>query len=350
MFSAISREDGAETQPLLALELPKQRYLTPGVVCILLLALGVFVLAITENWDVLISAYALTQIVTTIGYGDYTPDNAVTKLFMIFYAIIILVVVSYVLNGKMSSALNKSSDCIVEHLVKAEEARAAGGANSVSQRSERSYQFWNQLAIAFLFFLIPVVVGAIGFHVLEGCTCDSDEASNDCVDATYSECVDTGGYTQSWLDSFYLSVITLSTIGFGDYYPRNQITRFFCIIWMLVGVACTALFLDKLSHLFFADEMLERLQMADELMHMDYETFQEIDSDHNGYLTRGEFLSYSLIKYADVKPEVVRQVLAVFDAMEKSRDGKVTWDEITYRQQQMAGAANRTSTGEPAAT
>ena len=41
----------------------------------------------------------------------------------------------------------------------------------------------------------------------------------------------------SWLTSFYFSVCTLTTVGYGDFYPTTDLSRLFTAIYVLVGVA-----------------------------------------------------------------------------------------------------------------
>lgn len=40
----------------------------------------------------------------------------------------------------------------------------------------------------------------------------------------------------SWLDSAYFSVITLTTIGYGDLVPTNPISKLFTMIYVILGV------------------------------------------------------------------------------------------------------------------
>ncbi len=40
----------------------------------------------------------------------------------------------------------------------------------------------------------------------------------------------------SWVTSFYFSVCTLTTVGYGDFYPTSDLSRLFTAIYVLVGV------------------------------------------------------------------------------------------------------------------
>jgi voltage-gated potassium channel Kch len=40
----------------------------------------------------------------------------------------------------------------------------------------------------------------------------------------------------SWLDSFYFSVITLTTIGYGDFSPQTSAGKIFTLFYILIGI------------------------------------------------------------------------------------------------------------------
>lgn len=40
----------------------------------------------------------------------------------------------------------------------------------------------------------------------------------------------------SWLDAFYFSVTTLSTVGYGDLSPQTELGKIFTVIYIFVGV------------------------------------------------------------------------------------------------------------------
>jgi len=41
----------------------------------------------------------------------------------------------------------------------------------------------------------------------------------------------------SWISSFYFSVATLTTVGYGDLYPTSDFSRLFTAAYVLIGVA-----------------------------------------------------------------------------------------------------------------
>lgn len=41
----------------------------------------------------------------------------------------------------------------------------------------------------------------------------------------------------TWIQSFYFSVVTITTVGYGDFTPTNDLSRLFTAIYILVGVS-----------------------------------------------------------------------------------------------------------------
>ena len=50
----------------------------------------------------------------------------------------------------------------------------------------------------------------------------------------------------SWLDSFYFTVVTLTTVGYGDLSPSGPFSRAFTIVLILAGVGYVLAFLNFL--------------------------------------------------------------------------------------------------------
>jgi len=50
-----------------------------------------------------------------------------------------------------------------------------------------------------------------------------------------------------WLDAFYFSVTTLTTVGYGDFYPRTDSGKIFTIIYIFLGVGVILSFINTVA-------------------------------------------------------------------------------------------------------
>jgi voltage-gated potassium channel Kch len=60
----------------------------------------------------------------------------------------------------------------------------------------------------------------------------------------------------SWLDSLYFSVITLSTVGYGDFSPTTAISKIFTSVYIFLGISVFVSFASMLAK--------ERVEIAQE--------------------------------------------------------------------------------------
>lgn len=81
----------------------------------------------------------------------------------------------------------------------------------ISFLQDREYR-----GLIFASFLV-VVVGTVFYHLIEGWT---------------------------WLNSLYFSIITLTTIGYGDFSPQTDIGKAFTIVYIIIGVGLILAFVN----------------------------------------------------------------------------------------------------------
>ncbi len=64
----------------------------------------------------------------------------------------------------------------------------------------------------------------------------------------------------SWIASFYFSVTTLTTVGYGDLYPTHEISRLFVALYVIAGVttALSAMTVVGRNYLEFIERRLMR--------------------------------------------------------------------------------------------
>ena len=129
---------------------------------------------------------------------------------------------------------------------------------------------------------------------------------------------------KTWTDAFYMSVITLTTVGFGDVVPVTRAGRLFAMAWMLVGVRALGDFVEKAQQ-YLQDER-KSLRTTDEKMSS--HILEQLDTKQDGVLSRSEFLRYALIKFEHVKTSDLDSIDRLFDSLDRKKSGKLTKRQI----------------------
>lgn len=233
--------------------------------------------------DFVTAAYVMVQVVTTVGYGDITPHSDLSKLCVSAYSLISLVVVAYVLNDFMVA------------LIEWQERYAAKVASGSERCGCLRDEALKDMLKSSLLFCSFIAFGTVFYRLQENCTCGYRGGSaksqfvEGCDPTSYDRCVATGGVTKSFIDTFYMSVITLTSVGFGDYRPDSHRGRIVAIFWMPMGVAVTGKWVSSVTTFLF-----ERKRGRDSSLETaSFEEFAKtLDENSNGELTRAEHHLY----------------------------------------------------------
>jgi len=78
-------------------------------------------------------------------------------------------------------------------------------------------------------------------------------------------------FTEGWsvLDAAYFSVITLTTIGYGDMHPTMPLTKLFTIFFVLVGVGLAFYTFTAITRHFFESEQKDIRRLEHEVEHIE---------------------------------------------------------------------------------
>jgi len=320
------------------------RFLLLG--CLFLIALGVVCGIWIEGWDFLTSLYVIVQISTTIGYGDCTVERPGMQLFMTFYVLATLFVVANFLNIMLKVLIERQQEYMLHRLVDLEVVVHSRIFTQSDLR--RRFRGLNEMVAAGCLFLFSILIGTIFFKFAEDCTCSygvskSDFDLSECDDSSYETCMATGGIAKTWISSFYMSVITVTTVGFGDLTPKSRLGRACAIPWMLLGVVATAFFLQSVSnyiggvhkekeaesHLRRTAESLDTRQASIEsLEEINQGLFNAFDVAKAGRLTKAEYTRYVLVQRGYLPIEVLKQIDDQFDRIDVAGRGSISLDMI----------------------
>lgn len=265
---------------------------------------GVLFLTYFEGFTFVNALYVITQMVTTVGYGDITLKNEWGMLFIAFYALWILVLIAFYLNTVVSKILSEQEEVVRAKLRALEkqlfeqffQSQVSGSIQD--EDVKEAYGKYNSLIFSTVIFAGHLLVGTLLFEKMEGL---------------------------SLIKAFYTSVITLTTIGFGDFSPSQDASKVVSIFWMLSGIVSAANFVQNLQVVFFNIDAEQRFRA--EAIDCE-EMFAAMDFNSDGTLSQGEFIQYCLLKQRLVDPEILRRIVEVYDRIDSNDDNQLTVEEM----------------------
>lgn len=265
--------------------------------------------------------YIMAQIITTVGYGDQTPVCPGGMLFTCIYILVAVVVLTSLLTALTEAVVQKQQK-VMEDAIKA--SFGIGSSKRVSDsrgprfRTESAIENnvvlprgWANLLLNFGIWSLCVVIGAM-FMFLHPDEIKEEEGLG------------------KMIKSFYFSIITLTTVGFGDITPSTQEGKLFCALWMLCGVAAFANFVSSFSAVFMASRESQRLEKneGDKIL-------TDMDIDHDGKVGQSEFLAYMLHKHgigdtvgAGSLCDIIQIITKEFKDLDKDNSGTLEFSEL----------------------
>ncbi|VVB08149.1 unnamed protein product [Arabis nemorensis] len=254
---------------------------------IVYLSLGVLIYWLTRDSYAVIHTHPVVDglyfcVVTmcTIGYGDITPDSVVTKLFSILFVLVGFCFMGMLLSGMVQYVLD-----LQEKYMLVEAARNKG---------RMRIRFKVGLALCVL--VLCVGFGVLIMHFIEKI---------------------------GWFDSFYFSVMSVATVGYGDGAFKTLSGRLLAAIWLLVSTLALVLVFLFLAEARVDKRNSERAKrVLDETMSVS--EFFAADIDNDGCLSKAEFLIYKLKKMGKITGMDIIPITNQFDKLDQTNSGRIT--------------------------
>ncbi|XP_073111637.1 two-pore potassium channel 3 [Elaeis guineensis] len=272
-----------------------------SILLLVYLSLGVLVYSINpqgfsgvETHPAIDALYFCIVTLCTIGYGDIHPLTPATKAFSCVFVLVGFGLIDVLLSGAVNYVLD-----VQENLILAT-ARAsgagAGAASYVFDAEKGRMRIRMKVALAIGVVLLCVGVGTLALYLVE----DLD-----------------------WMDCVYLSVMSVTTVGYGDRAFKTLPGRIFASLWLLVSTLAVAR-----AFLYLAEARIDKRhrRIAKWVLHRDLtvEDLLAADLNQNGFISKSEFVIYKLKEMGKIGERDILQICNQFNKLDPNNIGKIT--------------------------
>jgi len=246
------------------------------IILLVYLAVGTTVYQWREGWSFWDSLYFCIISLLTVGYGDLSPTSNSMKLFTIFFIYLGLTFVA----GTVGLLVGRALATVTED----DEVMTPKYGMSRNVREV----LWAAVLITLL-----GSTGTIFYY------CNEE---------------------LSFVDSFYFSMITLATVGYGDVATTKQSTRIFGTFFVFFGVSMMAFAVGRFTAVL---ARVEQQKQIDEFIKRGItdEVIEALDADGSGYIDKAEFLEWMLVQVGAAKRSDVKKCKEMFSCLDTDGGG-----------------------------
>jgi len=271
-----------------------------------------------EQLDLVDTVYLMCQILTTVGYGDLPPPRSAAD--MVFYTVYVLAACMMVAQI-VGSFVGK----VVEPGAGDDKSKAPVKKAEAGWMDPRLAAFGKAFASWFGF----VWTFAIFFMYWP----DEDKP---------------------FIEAMYMGVVTLTTVGFGDYVPKTQGGKLFASVWMVVGTGAFTIMIGKFgiwTFFMFNKMSVEKLDpsalqrihdnerfkgvasaraavLEDLLKGFEFEKYKEVSKAYAEKISRNDFLVFMIVDMGLVDSDMIETLSEHFDSLDSTGEGYIDRDDL----------------------
>jgi len=238
--------------------------------------------------------YFMSQVITTVGYGDVTPAKVRGQIFVAFYVLGALFVIAMLLSDLTNHVLAKIEDYKQELKDRQLSARSTGGCAVsnvlalITPEKPSPKGLFSALAV----FAALDICWVIFFSMYPG-------------------------EGKTLFQAIYMSIITLSTVGFGYFTPITEEGMIFGAFFMLFGASALANVISEFTALMVELNEYERFCPATRKA----QALEEIKdfSGGSGQVSESDFLQFTLLHLDLVSKSELEHILETFQSLGPKR-------------------------------
>ncbi|ONK63050.1 uncharacterized protein A4U43_C07F10890 [Asparagus officinalis] len=132
-----------------------------------------------------------------------------------------------------------------------------------------------------------------------------------------------------WMDSVYLSVMSVTTVGYGDRAFKTLEGRVFASFWLLVSTLAVAR-----AFLYLAEARIDKRhrKIAKWVLQRDLtvEDLFAADINQSGFISKSEFVIYKLKEMGKIGEKDILQICNQFNKLDICNTGKITLQDLWH--------------------
>jgi len=260
--------------------------------------------------------YLMAQVLTTVGHGDISPANPKAQVIVAFYVFFTILLIADMVSAVVHLAMTRTHDYtkkLTQFYLERQEKVAKRSQNlgkdisadvELLHRGKPSLP-WKKFCATWSIFLSLVSVGVLFYHLFPG-------------------------ENKSWLESIYMSVITLTTVGFGSVVPATEAGKVFGAFWMLFGVVSLLSVVSGCTELILAFKAREQWSQEDEHRELDNLRRRVAEAGKGGDLlvSKTEFIRFAILQSRRMDGNELEKIERTFEAFCPDSNGNVTFKAI----------------------
>jgi len=272
--------------------------------------------------------YFLMVTLMTVGYGEIVPANQAARLFMsvfVFFGISIvcvsLIEVANWFIEKREAVLKKTRAEVVRKA--ANDVKKGTAPPALAPPSH-----FSPIALANSIMekwpIIPLILNLVVYAVVFGLLFRYIEAD------------------QHWTvwDGIYFTIITGSTVGYGDVVPKSVGGRWAAVFFLPVAVIFVSTKLSQAANILLGkseDNKMKELLNAD----LSIEALLSMDTNGDGEITEFEFIKFMMATAGMVDEDTLDSLYQRFKEMDVDGNGCLTPEDIALMQRKKRGSTSK---------
>ncbi|CAM9559445.1 unnamed protein product [Chrysoparadoxa australica] len=265
------------------------------------LAIGLVLFMNIEGWGAIDTLYFSLATVTTVGYGDVSPTTDAGKVVTMLYAmeglsllIELLSVAGKVLLENIIESPAKLLQKAKEQLAKRQEESPvkSGCLEAVSKLWQKLPRKVRMMIVSRTLMWLAILFGMLFYGSLPG---------------------EHLGY----FDAMYMSAMTITSVGYGDFSPKSQWGRAFAIVWMPCSCVVAGYALSMVMKAVLKDHQ-NKVQMEVLKKKLTLEDLKDIDDDEDGVISQAEYILFKIERMGLVRPEEINEIAREFVVAERN--------------------------------